>query len=170
MHIRHFAKEDINGVQLLISSQRSLVLYPPYTYWLISHFFASTSFVLEHEGRIIGYIGGLPINNKKILFIWHYIAHTTFRGRISGYGLINTVIDLGLEQGYQFLQCTIRQDNLKSYNSMKRALQRRGLKLEPKGTESLYDVTSNETITFNMYQCPLQCDVTPNQKSKPGEA
>jgi ribosomal protein S18 acetylase RimI-like enzyme len=153
--VRNFTSADINEVRLLIGAQDALVLYPPYTYWLIARYFNETSFVIEYDGKIAGYIASLPVS-ENILFIWHFIVSVKYRGLIRGDDLLSKIMDIALANDYKYIQATARVDNVDIFNCTSKAAKRRGLELQKIGSDSVYDFASNETINFDIYQCDLR--------------
>jgi len=155
MKTRRFTPADIDAVRALVGTQRALVLYPPYTYWLIASYFGDSSFVLEDDAGIAGYIGALPVEDGRVMFIWHFIVTADRRETVRGDALVNRVIDAALARGCGYLRATIGVGNRRSYNAMSRILARRGLTVRHMGTERLNDQGVKDACVFDVYQSDL---------------
>ncbi len=69
--------------ELLLNLARAcppLDVLTPYTYWMVSHLYASTSYVLEDgaRGRTAGFVMGLPL--RDLVFCWQLGVLPDYRG------------------------------------------------------------------------------------------
>lgn len=161
MKVRNFTATDIDPVRALVARQPSLVLYPPYAYWLLATGFSDCSFVLEGETGIVGYIGALPVEAGRAMFIWQFVVGAEGRETVRGDALVNRVIDAALARGCGQLRATIGLGNRKSYNAMSRILARRGLAVRHQGTGRLNDFGVTDAVVFDIYQSDLSVLAVP---------
>lgn len=96
---------DAEDYELLLNLARAcppLDVLTPYTYWMVSHLYASTSYVLvdRASGRAAGFVMGLPA--EDVVFCWQLGVLPEFRGW-GGSGLLFEALarraaELGLDR------------------------------------------------------------------------
>jgi GNAT superfamily N-acetyltransferase len=58
MQIRTCTTDDIQKVRQFLSQCEPLLVHDDHVYWLLFHHYGETCFLLEEEGKIVGYISG----------------------------------------------------------------------------------------------------------------
>ncbi len=157
--IRHLHREDLIQVQRLIGQQNNMVLYPPYTYWMMSQYFSGTSLVMELSGKIVAYLAALPAQDHNILFIWQLIVCPGYRGVFRGKSMLEKIVDIARRDGYRAIQFTIRPDNAKVRNLILRMGPRHGATFRKIAADSIDDPWSQEKIPVEIYHYDLATHV-----------
>lgn len=82
LFVRGLASEDSELLLRLARACPPLDVHTPYTYWVVSHLFAGTSFVLMDgaSGRTAGFLTGIPSGDGRTLFCWQVGVLPEYRG------------------------------------------------------------------------------------------
>jgi L-2,4-diaminobutyric acid acetyltransferase len=115
-----------------------LDLHTPYTYWVISQFFADSCFVLEADGQPAGFISS--VGRAKTWFIWQVGILSQHRGRGNSGLLYDALMSWAVAAGLERVGLTIAPDNVASRASIEAYCTRHGFDLSRSGEISLTDL------------------------------
>ena len=104
-----------------------LDVHTAYTYWVVSHLFASTSFLLvdEASGRVAGYATGVP--SGETMFCWQVGVLPEYRGWGGSRLLFGAVADRAIEMGMMRIETTVGGHNEASKAAIAGFVRERGL-------------------------------------------
>ncbi|MFA7572199.1 MAG: GNAT family N-acetyltransferase [Lutispora sp.] len=156
MRIRPMKTSDIGTIRELIDICKPLDLHTPFTYWILSEYFNNTCLILEDEGAIVGYTGGLKSSSKEgVFYLWQIGLLPDYRGQ--GYFglLLNRVIEEAKKTGCHYLEFSVLSDNYQSINAFSNYAKKKGLPMEKRGSLNFYDKFADEECKEDIYQILL---------------
>lgn len=153
MRIRNFTSEDIDKIRQFVYLCKPLTLHTPYTYWVLSTYFSDSCFILEHKGKIIGYVSSVKSTAiADTLFLWQIGIEERFREKTYSQQLIGKVVETARKQNCKFLQFTIELDNKVSLQTFISFAAKHDLKMEKIGKAKYYDTLSENHEEETVYQ------------------
>lgn len=125
--LRNATESDAPRLRRLAQLCPPLDVHTPYTYWVLAKYHGKSSFVLEQDGRPVGFITALEA--PSAVFIWQIGILPDHRGQGLSYRLIDAV--LGYARGVSKpLEVTIAADNDASNAAFTGACQKASAALE----------------------------------------
>ena len=147
--IRNACEADALLLRQLAQSCKPLDVHTPYTYWVITKFFSESSFVLECDGRAIGFITAL--HNHDSFFVWQIGILQEYHKQKLSYLLIDRVVSTAKEKGFSSFMLSIDASNEKSNRAFTRYSANNGYTITEKGVVNLkdeFDLSINEKETI----------------------
>ena len=143
----------MDKIRKFVKRSRPLDLHTVFAYWILFKYFDDTCFVLEEEGRIIGFVSGV-ISSKQpeILYLWQIGIDPAYRGRRHAETLIKRVVEIARAKGCRCLQVTIAPDNESSYKVFSRFARDHGLSFSKTGEVDVFDSFIDAKIFENLYE------------------
>ncbi|HEX9061963.1 MAG TPA: GNAT family N-acetyltransferase [Clostridia bacterium] len=130
MRIRNLREGDASQVLNLIEQCGPYVApYNVYAYWILENYYSSTCYIAEENNRIIGFISGMPSNDKQSIFIWQLCVHSEFRGRRIAVSLLDSLISKAKELKFEKIELSISESNSDSQNLFKSYLHKNDMEL-----------------------------------------
>jgi L-2,4-diaminobutyric acid acetyltransferase len=130
MKYRIAKKSDIHEILKLITCcAPKLVSHHEYVYWMLTTYFGSSCFVALDREKIVGFISGLPSEDKKSLFIWQISVHPDFRRASIGSELLMKVWKGSVKLGLDKIQFSIEPENKISQSLFKSFAKKNSLKI-----------------------------------------
>lgn len=84
----------------------------PYSYLMLSEYFAENCAVAELDGELVGFVTGFrPIDDPETLFIWQIAVDESARGLGVGSRLLNEVVSRPQVPRLRYLEATVTPDN-----------------------------------------------------------
>lgn len=84
----------------------------PYSYLMLSEYFAENCAVAERDGNLVGFVTGFrPIEDPETLFIWQIAVDESVRGLGVGSRLLNEVVSRPQVPRLRYLEATVTPDN-----------------------------------------------------------
>lgn len=113
LFVRELAAEDSELLLRLARACPPLDVHTPYTYWVVSHLFARTSFVLVDgiSGRTAGFLTGIPAGDGATLFCWQVGVLPEYRGWGGSGLLFGAAAQRARELGLSRMETTISPEN-----------------------------------------------------------
>ena len=132
LSVRQVTSEDSELLLCLARACPPLDVHTPYTYWVISHLFADTSFVLVDgaHGRIAGYVTGVPGGDGETILCWQVGVLPEYRGWGGSNLLFGAVAQRAIELGLIRLETTISPVNEASRAALASFVRRSGWEAE----------------------------------------
>ena len=124
--IRNVQKTDNALLRHLAKQCPSLDLHTQYTYWATAYYFNKSSFILEDDGKPIGYI--MALNTPDVIFIWQIGIIKEYRGKGLSCKLISAVMEYAKSINKP-IEVTIASNNKSSFNAFKSAALKQNLKM-----------------------------------------
>ena len=124
--IRNVQKTDNALLRHLAKQCPSLDLHTQYTYWATAYYFNKSSFILEDDGKPIGYI--MALNTPDVIFIWQIGIVKEYRGKGLSCELISAVMEYAKSINKP-IEVTIASNNKSSFNAFKSATLKQNLKM-----------------------------------------
>ena len=125
--VRNACCQDAVTFQQLVMLCAPLEIHTEYTYWVCAHYFAECSFILENDGKPIGYLMG--IENHSTVFIWQIGIVEEYRKKDLSKQLLNACLIYAKSQGKN-IELTISEGNLSCYSAVNCFCQQKGLTLQ----------------------------------------
>lgn len=116
--LRKVMPDDFSLLHELASKCEPLDIHTPYTYWVITHYYADFCFILEDDDKPVGFITALL--NDKCGFIWQIGILQDYRGKKLSSKLIDSVFRRFIKEDVHLIQVTIAPDNESSYHAFSR--------------------------------------------------
>jgi len=117
---------------------------------------ASTCFVLEENGKIIGYTTSLrSTDNPDVLFWWQMGIDKEYRGRGLSYLLTEAIVNKARELGCRCIQFTIDANNKASYRAVSNYACVNKIRMEKIGASRYHHVLDDKQTNLTMYQYDL---------------
>lgn len=84
----------------------------PYSYLMLSEYFADNCAVAEREGSLVGFVTGFrPLEDPETLFIWQIAVDESVRGLGVGSRLLEDVVGRPRVPRLRYLEATVTPDN-----------------------------------------------------------
>ena len=115
----------------------TLDVHTAYTYWVVSRFFSSTSFILCQGSKPVGYIMAIEIPDG--VFIWQIGILKGYRGKGLSNLLISQVFNVAREKGRDVF-LSIAEENIASNAAFRAFCCQKGFVMETCGEINLTDV------------------------------
>lgn len=129
--------EDGFGVNQLIEACPPLDKNSVYCNLLQCTHFANTSVLAELDGRVVGFVSGYLLPERKdTLFIWQVAVAQEARGRGLASQMLDRILNRQQCQEVYFIETTITEDNKASWALFEKLAQRYGTELV---STSLFD-------------------------------
>lgn len=113
--------EDGYDIHQLIVNSPPLDTNSPYCNFLQYSHFSDTSIIVEHNGRIVGFISGyLKPNAPSELFIWQVAVSPDYRGQGIAFKMLQGLLDRTHLDDVAFVETTITKDNKGSWALFKK--------------------------------------------------
>lgn len=109
-----------------------LDVHTPYTYWVICHSFAETSFVLRDDADPVGFLTG--VGRGQELLIWQIGILPAARGQGASVLLLNALEERSAAMGITSFTTTIAPSNAASNGAMRSWCTLQGLTMTRAGT------------------------------------
>jgi L-2,4-diaminobutyric acid acetyltransferase len=94
MQIRTCTPGDIQQVRHFVGQCKPLGVHTGYTYWVLFHNFSETCFVIEEEGKIVGYVSGMKSGTlPDVFFVWQIGVAEEMRGKGYSYLLLEEILE-----------------------------------------------------------------------------
>jgi len=143
--IRNIKEQDLKKIRSLVKECYPLGFHTLYTYWVISYYFSSLTFVLEDEGTIVGFISGImSVDKPATAFIWQIGLKSSYRNKGYAQALIDKFVTSAQSLGASKVQFTIDPENTASLKAFHKYANKRGFKIEKKGILRLKDKFSEK--------------------------
>ena len=143
--IRNVEKTDNALLRHLAKQCPTLDLHTQYTYWVNTYYFNKSSFILEDDGKLIGYI--MAINTSDVIFIWQIGVIKEYRGKGLSYKLISAVMEYAKSINKP-IEVTIASNNKSSFNAFKSAALKQNLKMIKSDEINIIDL-DDDTFSEN---------------------
>lgn len=127
MNIENLKEEQYEQIKKLAENCPPLDVHTTYTYWVLSRYFADTSFVLYENDEAIGFI--TAIANGNIGFIWQIGLLPKHQNQRLSFLLIDKVVQAFRNKGIKVIELTIDADNKPSYAAFDSYCNKENLKL-----------------------------------------
>ena len=134
--IRNVRSNDTPIIQSLAIKCSPLELHTEYTYWVCTHLFQCSSFILELDKYPIGYI--MAIENTSTVFIWQIGITSEHRGKGLSKHLIGACVNYA-KSVKKNLEVTISENNEESYRAFRNYCRRNGLVFSCLGDAEILD-------------------------------
>ena len=152
MDIRNCREADVDEIRKFVKCSKPLDLHTAFTYWTLFKYFGDTCFVLEKEGRIIGFISGLLSSSQHgILYLWQIGIDPDDRGNRYAEILLKRMVEAARAKDCNGLQVTIAPENRSSYRLFSRFALEQGLAMDKTGAVDIMDSLKNEKIFEDLY-------------------
>ena len=138
--VRNVQKTDNALLRHLAKQCPTLDLHTQYTYWVNTYYFNESSFILEDDGKPIGYI--MVLNTIDVLFIWQIGIIKEYRGKGLSYKLISAVMEYAKSINKP-IEVTIASNNKSSFNAFKSAALKQNLKMIKSDVINIIDLDDN---------------------------
>lgn len=112
IHIRNVNECDYSTLRYLAENNYPLDIHTHYTYYVLTHMFDGSCFLLFEDQEPIGYI--TSVYNEECLFIWQIGILEQYRGNGYSQMLIDEVVKVARNKELSML-VTIAEDNQASY-------------------------------------------------------
>jgi len=156
MLIRPMEAKDIGAVRELIDYCKPLDLHTPFTYWVLSEYFNNTCLVLEDEGSIVGYAGGMKSTSvENVFYLWQIGLLPNYRGKGFFSALLDKIIEEVKKLGCDYLEFSVLSDNHQSINAFTNYAKKKGLPIGKRGNLTFYDKLTNEECKEDIYRISL---------------
>lgn len=157
MNIRNCTSEDVGQVGALVNRCKPLlILHTAYTYWVLFKYMSSTCFVLEENGKIIGYTTALrSTDNPDILFWWQMGIEEEYRGRKYSFLLTEAIVKKARALGCKHIQFTIDSSNRASYGSVSSYANKNKISMKKIGESRYHHVLDDKDQKVTIYQYDL---------------
>lgn len=156
MKIRPMESGDIGAVRELIDICKPLDLHTPFTYWILSEYFNNTCMVLEDEGAIVGYAGGIKSSSMEgIFYLWQIGLLPGYRGKGYFSLLLDRIIEEIKKSGCNALEFSVLSDNYQSINAFSGYAKKKGLPMGKRGSLRFYDKLADEECKEDIYRIAL---------------
>jgi L-2,4-diaminobutyric acid acetyltransferase len=153
MDIRNCRETDVDEIRKFVKHSKPLDLHTVFTYWTLFKYFGDTCFVLEKEGRIIGFISGLLCSNQPdTLYLWQIGIDPDYRGNRYAEILIKRVVAAARAKGCKGLQITIAPENRSSYRLFSRFALEQKLTMDKAGAVDIFDSLTKKKTFENLYE------------------
>ncbi len=151
MEIRTCKEDDIAKVRHFVSLCKPLGVHTGYTYWMLFRFFGESCFLMEENGKFIGYVSGMKSNTfPHVFFLWQIGVAQERRGKSYAYHLLEKVVEAAKGLGCTAIQFTIEPDNEASLGAFSGFAQKHNLKIHAQGKihypHSVKETIEEETI------------------------
>lgn len=151
MDIRTCKETDIATVRHFVSLCKPLGVHTGYTYWMLFRFFGESCFVMEENGKAVGYISGMKSDTfPYVFFVWQIGVAQECRGKGYSYLLLEKAATAAKQLGCTALQFTIEPDNEASLGAFRGFAQKKNLKIHALETihypHSVRETIEEETI------------------------
>lgn len=84
----------------------------PYSYLMLSEYFAENCAVAEQDGTLVGFVTGFrPLEDPETLFIWQIAVDESVRGLGVGSRLLDAVVGRPQVPRLRYLEATVTPDN-----------------------------------------------------------
>ena len=143
--IRNVEKTDNALLRHLAKQCPALDLHTQYTYWVNTYYFNKSSFILEDDGKPIGYI--MTLNTPDVIFIWQIGIIKEYRGKGLSYKLISAVMEYAKSINKP-IEVTIASNNKNSFNAFKSAALKQNLKMIKSDVINIIDL-DDDTFSEN---------------------
>lgn len=143
--IRNVEKTDNALLRHLAKQCPALDLHTQYTYWVNTYYFNKSSFILEDDGKPIGYI--MTLNTPDVIFIWQIGIIKEYRGKGLSYKLISAVMEYAKSINKP-IEVTIASSNKSSFNAFKSAALKQNLKMIKSDVINIIDL-DDDTFSEN---------------------
>ncbi|MCQ1528437.1 GNAT family N-acetyltransferase [Lutispora saccharofermentans] len=156
MKIRPMESGDIGAVRELIDICKPLDLHTPFTYWILSEYFNNTCMVLEDEGTIVGYAGGIKSSSMEgIFYLWQIGLLSGYRGKGYFSLLLDRIIEEIKKSGCHSLEFSVLSDNYQSISAFSGYAKNKGLPMKKRGSLRFYDKLAGEECKEDIYRIAL---------------
>ena len=112
--LRHVEEKDAPSLRFLAMHCAPLDVHTPYTYWVVANHYGDGSFILEDNGKPIGFI--MTVETASSLFVWQIGILLEYRGKGLSKKLIEAVFDYATQR-QKNMEVTIAEDNIASYSA-----------------------------------------------------
>ena len=143
--IRNVEKTDNALLRHLAKQCPALDLHTQYTYWVNTYYFNKSSFILEDDGKPIGYI--MALNTPDVIFIWQIGIIKEYRGKGLSYKLISAVMEYAKSINKP-IEVTIASNNKSSFNAFKSAALKQNLKMIKSDVVNIIDLDDDTFFFF----------------------
>lgn len=106
-----------DGAQIweLVRNTGVLDVNTPYSYLMLSKYFADTCVIAEEKGRIIGFVSAfLPQRSPQTVFVWQVAVNGEYRGKGIGGRLLKELLERKSCENVHYLEATVSPSNLPS--------------------------------------------------------
>lgn len=138
--VRPVQKTDNALLRHLAKQCPTLDLHTPYTYWVNTYYFNKSSFILEDDGKPIGYI--MALNTPDAVFVWQIGIIKEYRGKGLSYKLVSAVMEYAKNINKP-IEVTIASTNIGSFNAFKSAAIKHNLQMIKSDTIDVKDLDDN---------------------------
>lgn len=153
MIIRNLSTDDIDKIRQFVYLCKPLTLHTPYTYWVLGMYFSDSCFILEHKGRIIGYVSGIKTTAfTDTFFLWQIGIEEKYREKTYAQRLIGKVVEVAKKQKCKFLQFTIEADNKISLQTFISFAAKNDITMEKLEKAKYYDSLSEKHEEETVFQ------------------
>lgn len=153
MDIRNCRETDVDKIRKFVKRSKPLDLHTVFTYWTLFKYFGDTCFVLEKEGRIIGFISSLLSSNQPdTLYLWQIGIDPDYRGNRYAEILLKRVVEAARAKDCKGLQVTIAHENRSSYRLFSRFALEQGLTMDKTGAVDIFDSLTKEKTVEDLYE------------------
>lgn len=112
--LRHVEEKDAPSLRFLAMHCAPLDVHTPYTYWVVANHYGDGSFILEDNGKPIGFI--MTVETASFLFVWQIGVLHEYRGKGLSQILIEAVFGYAAQK-QKNMEVTIAEDNIASYSA-----------------------------------------------------
>ena len=156
MRIRSCHEGDLDAIRKFVDFCRPLDLHTPFTYWVLLHFFGSTCFVMEEEGKLIGFVTAMTGSDREgVCFLWQIGVDPSYRGKHHADRLIERVVEVATAKGCRAVQVTIAPENKESFSLFSRVAAQRGLAMKRIGVVDFIDSLTGKRVFEYHYEITL---------------
>jgi L-2,4-diaminobutyric acid acetyltransferase len=146
MQIRTCAPGDIQKVRHFVSKCKPLGVHTGYTYWVLFHNFSGTCFVMEEEGKIVGYVSGMKSSTfDDVFFLWQIGVAEEMRGKGYSYLLLQKVLEAAKKMRCTKMQMSLEEKDGASFHAINGFAKKHNLNISVAG-EARYPHSVNETM------------------------
>lgn len=153
MDIRNCRETDVDEIRKFVRRSKPLDLHTVFTYWTLFKYFGDTCFVLEKDGRIIGFVSGLLSSSQHgMLYLWQIGIDPDYRGNRYAEILLKRVVEAARAKDCKGLQVTIAPENRSSYRLFSRFALEQGLPMDKTGAVDIFDSLKKEKTFEDLYE------------------
>lgn len=153
MDIRNCREEDVDEIRKFVKRSKPLDLHTVFTYWNLFKYFGDTCFVLEKEGRIIGFVSGIVSSSQPGKFyLWQIGIDRDYRGKRYAEILLKRVVETAKSKKCHGIQVTIAPENRSSYRLFSRFALEQGLPMGKTGTVDIFDSVTKRKTFEDLYE------------------
>ena len=141
--IRNISEEDCAVLHYLAESCKPLDVHTHYTYWVISKFFSSGSFLLFCNNEPIGYI--TSIETDKVIFIWQIGILEQYRSLGYSKTLISAISNYARKKKKN-LAVSIAKENERSFCAFQSFSKINSYRFTKSGKLCLHDLSNTSFV------------------------